>query len=63
MAVRNVAAALRLGIMKQEVFKTDTKSSLHYLDNVNNCGSTIEVLIRESFFNIVKGISTYFIHA
>ena len=33
------------------------------MDNVKSCGSAIELLIRESFFNVVQGISKYFVHA
>ena len=64
MAVRNVAAALSMGIRtSQYSLATDESASSHYLDNVKSCGSRLEVLIRESFFKVVSGISGYFVHA
>ena len=65
LAIRNVAAALNKGIRQQRdiLQKDSADASYHYLDSVKNCGSHLEVLIRKSFFNVVSGISDYFIHA
>ena len=64
LAIRNVAAALSKGIRHEKsIFASDDKVSYHYLDNIKNCGSNLEVLIRDSFFSVVSGISEYFKHA
>ena len=53
MAVRNVAAALSIGIRR------DSDESCHYLDNIKSCGEKVEDLIRQSFFKIIQGVSRY----
>ena len=56
MAIRNVAAALNTSIRK------DCEDSCHYLTKIRGCSSNLEVLIRKSFFKIIKGVSNYLAH-